>query len=135
MFFLKNLMNLFTSKLSLGMDYMLMSKAKELWPLKLSQVYTKYISNVLFVLGINQRLLSVGQMMEKNYSLHFKDMRCTIFYPSETKLMIVEMRGKSFPVEWKLVLFYDHGALVKELKEERKVKFYIEKNTFLIFKK
>ena len=112
-----------------------MSKAKELWPLKLSQVYIKYISNVLFVLGINQRLLSVGQMMEKNYSLHFKDMRCTIFYTSETKLMIAEMRGKSFPVEWKLVLFYDHGALVKELKEERKVKFYIEKNTFLIFKK
>ena len=40
-------------------------------------------------------------MMEKNYSLLFKDMKCTIFDPSGTKLMIVEMRGKSFPVEWK----------------------------------
>ena len=47
---------------------------------------------------INQSLLSVGQMMEKNYSLHFKDMKCIIFYPYGTKLTIVEMRGKSFPV-------------------------------------
>jgi len=39
--------------------------------------------------------------MEKNYSLLFKDMKCTIFYPYGTKLMIVEMRGKSFPVKWK----------------------------------
>jgi len=61
----------------------------------------KYISNVLFVPEINQSLLSVGQMMENKYSLHFKDMKCTIFYPSGSKLMIVEMRGKSFPVEWK----------------------------------
>jgi len=26
------------------------------------------------------------------------------FYPSGSKLMIVEMRGKSFPVEWKQFL-------------------------------
>jgi len=61
----------------------------------------KYISDVLFVPEINQSLLSVGQMMEKNYSLHFKDMKCTIFDPFGSKLMIVEMRGKSFPMEWK----------------------------------
>ena len=96
---LKNWMNLFTPKLSLEMDNMLRSKAKELWLLKLSGI--KYISDVLFVPKINQSLLSVGQMMEKNYSLHFKDMKCTIFDPYGSKLMIVEMRGKSFPVEWK----------------------------------
>jgi len=61
----------------------------------------KYISDVLFVSEINQSLLSVGQMMEKNYCLHFKDMKCTIFDPFGSKLMIVEMRGKSFPVKWK----------------------------------
>ena len=54
----------------------------------------KYISDVLFVPEINQSLLSVGQMMEKNYSLHFKDMKCTIFDPFGSKLMIVEMRGE-----------------------------------------
>ena len=58
----------------------------------------KYISDVLFVPEINQSLLSVGQMMEKNYSLHFKDKKCTIV---GSKLMTVEMRGKSFPIEWK----------------------------------
>jgi len=31
----------------------------------------KYISYVLFVPEINQSLLSVEQMMEKKYSLHF----------------------------------------------------------------
>ena len=39
----------------------------------------KYILDVLFVPEINQSLLSVGQMMERNYSLLFKDMKCTIF--------------------------------------------------------
>jgi hypothetical protein len=40
-------------------------------------------------------------MMEKNYSLHFKDKKCTILDPTGSKLMTVEMRGKSFPIEWK----------------------------------
>ncbi|WJX17654.1 hypothetical protein P8452_07542 [Trifolium repens] len=61
----------------------------------------KYISEVLFVPEINQSLLSVGQMMEKNYSLHFKYKKCTILDPIGSKLMTVEMRGKSFPIEWK----------------------------------
>jgi len=33
----------------------------------------KIIPDVLFIPEISQHLLSVGQMMEKNYSLHFKD--------------------------------------------------------------
>ncbi|KAK2457330.1 RING/U-box superfamily protein [Trifolium repens] len=40
-------------------------------------------------------------MMEKNYSLHFKDKKCTILDPTGSKLMTVEMRGKSFSIEWK----------------------------------
>ncbi|XP_031256355.1 uncharacterized protein LOC116114354 [Pistacia vera] len=39
---------------------------------------TKYISNVLYVPEINQSLLSVGQMLEKNYSLHFQNMLCIV---------------------------------------------------------
>jgi len=46
------------------------------------------------VLEINQSLLSVGQMMEKKYSLFFKDMKCNIFDTFGSKLMIVEMRGE-----------------------------------------
>ena len=41
----------------------------------------KYISDVLYVPEINQSLLSVGQMLEKNYTLHFEDKKCTIFDP------------------------------------------------------
>jgi len=42
---------------------------------------TKYISNVLFVPNLSQSLLSVGQMLEKNYALQFENMRCVIFNP------------------------------------------------------
>ena len=38
----------------------------------------KYISNVQFVPEISQSLLSVGQMLEKNYSLHFQNTSCTV---------------------------------------------------------
>ena len=39
---------------------------------------TKYISDVLFVLEINQSLLNVGQMLQRHYALHFEVMKCTI---------------------------------------------------------
>lgn len=57
----------------------------------------KYISNVFCVPELNQILLSVGKMMEKNYSLYFKDMGCIILDPS--KLMNFEMRGKIFLIK------------------------------------
>jgi len=62
---------------------------------------TKYIADVLYVPKINQSLLSVGQMLEKHYALHFEDMRCTIFDPASCELMSVKMRDKSFSIEWK----------------------------------
>ena len=62
---------------------------------------TKYISNVLFVPGLNRSLLSVGQMLEKHYSLHFEDMKCITFDLVSCELMSIKMRDKSFPLEWK----------------------------------
>jgi hypothetical protein len=98
--FFKELDESFYSNVVIGNGQHVEVKGKEVVVLEtLSSI--KYISDVLFVLEINQSLLSVGQMMEKNYSLLFKDMKCTIFDPSGTKLMIVDMRGKSSPVEWK----------------------------------
>ena len=61
----------------------------------------KYISDVLFVPKISQSLLSVGQMLKKNYSLHFQNMSCTIVDSVGCKLMTVKMRDKSFPIKWK----------------------------------
>ena len=50
---------------------------------------------------VNQSLLSVGQLLERNYSLCFKDMSCTTFDRFGCELISIEMRDKSFPVEWK----------------------------------
>ncbi|CAJ2652705.1 unnamed protein product [Trifolium pratense] len=85
----------------------------------------KYISDVLFVPEINQSLLSVGQMMEKSYSLHFKDKRCTILDPAGSMLMTVEMRGKSFPIEWKQTTMHAFPSSVNDssLWHKRDVKF------------
>ena len=40
---------------------------------------TKYVNDVLFVPKLNQNLLSVGQLVENGYRLHFEDGGCTIF--------------------------------------------------------
>lgn len=40
-------------------------------------------------------------MLERNYSLCFKDMSCTTFDRFGCELISIEMRDKSFPVEWK----------------------------------
>lgn len=62
---------------------------------------TKHISIILYVPKINRSLLSVGQMLERNYSLHFQDRSCTIVNCKANELMKVKMMGKSFPEEWR----------------------------------
>lgn len=41
--------------------------------------WTRYIKEVLLVPSLDQSLLSVGQMMENEYSLHFERNECTIY--------------------------------------------------------
>jgi len=38
----------------------------------------------------------VGQLLEKNYTVVFKDKTCEIFYTNGTKLLSVKMKRKSF---------------------------------------
>ena len=62
----------------------------------------KYITDVLLVLTINQNLLSVGQMMEKGYTLHFEGDSCTILGKQDKSLIIgkIKMReNKCFPIQ------------------------------------
>ena len=61
---------------------------------------TKLITNILFVPEITYNLLSVGQLIDKNYNLFFKNKRCEFFYPYGVKLFSVKMRNKSFSFEW-----------------------------------
>jgi transposase InsO family protein len=61
----------------------------------------KFISDVLYVPKIDQNLISVGQLIEKGYTLTFKDNSCTILDQNNIELMTVEMKHRSFPLEWK----------------------------------
>lgn len=56
------------------------------------------ISNVLYIPDISQNMLSVGKMLEKNYSLHFKDRKCTIFYPSGVELFCVKYEQQNIHI-------------------------------------
>ena len=44
-----------------------------------TKVGTKYIRDVLLVPALEQNLLSVGQLVEHGYKLHFEDYECTIY--------------------------------------------------------
>ncbi|XP_031259269.1 uncharacterized protein LOC116117370 [Pistacia vera] len=58
----------------------------------------KLIPNVLYVPSLSHNLLSVRQMMERKYALHFQDQFCTILDSERNELMKVRMMGKSFPI-------------------------------------
>ncbi|XP_012453619.1 uncharacterized protein LOC105775676 [Gossypium raimondii] len=60
----------------------------------------KVISNVLLVPEINRNLLSIAQLLEKGYSVVFKDKQCQIADPSGSSLMTVTMTDKCFEVHW-----------------------------------
>lgn len=56
----------------------------------------KIISEVLYILEIDQNLLSVGQLLEKGFKLLFEDSMCLIFDPSGQELFRIKMRQRSF---------------------------------------
>ena len=57
---------------------------------------TKIISTVLYVSDIDKSLLSVGQQMEEEFKVLFRDKYCRIFDCTNHKVLQVDMRGKSF---------------------------------------
>jgi len=69
---------------------------------------TKLISDVLYVPEIDQNLLSVSQLIEKGFKVHFEDKHCLIKDASGQEMFKVKMRGKSFtlyPLEEKQTAF------------------------------
>ena len=56
----------------------------------------KFILDVLYVPQIDQNLLSVAQMVERNYVVLFKDKTCIIIDPIGHELMIIQMKDKTF---------------------------------------
>lgn len=60
----------------------------------------KLVSNVLLVPKVDRNLLSIGQLLEKEYSIVFKNRECLISDVSECELLSVAMTDKSFVVDW-----------------------------------
>lgn len=60
----------------------------------------KLIQNVLYVPDLSQNLLSVGQMLEKGYSLQFKNNICTIYNGQEAEVLSIKMKKKIFAMNW-----------------------------------
>ena len=75
----------------------------------------KLISDVLFVPDISQNLLSVGQILGKQYSLQFKDNQYIIFDPYEEKLLCVKMKSKSFAINWENATEYTYARVTQSV--------------------
>ena len=60
----------------------------------------KLIYDVLLVPKIDQNLLSVGQLLEKGYSVVFKNNMCVNTDPNGVVLFSVKMNSKSFSLNW-----------------------------------
>jgi hypothetical protein len=56
----------------------------------------KYILDVLYVLDIDQNLLSVGQLMEKGFKLRFEDQWCLIKDNLGNNVFRVKIKSKGF---------------------------------------
>ena len=56
----------------------------------------KLISDVLYVLEIDQNLLSVGQLLEKGFKLFFEHKHCLICDIADRNVLRVKMRNISF---------------------------------------
>jgi hypothetical protein len=64
---------------------------------------TKTLKNMLYVPKINQNLVSVGQLLESDYSLSFNDGMCDIRDKKGILLLSAKMVNRSFNVNWKEV--------------------------------
>ena len=73
---------------------------------------TRFISNVLLVPDLEQNLLSVGQLMEHGYLVHFEDDFCKIFDKGGKSQVVAKIKmekNRSFP----LIFWYSKNAALK----------------------
>ena len=69
-----------------------------------TKVGTKYIREVLLVIALEQNFLSMGQIVEHGYKLHFKDNECTIYDKKQRRNLVKKIKmekNKSFPIVFK----------------------------------
>ena len=59
---------------------------------------TKLLENVMYVPQIDQNLISVGQLVNVGYKLHFEDGVCIIKDCNGVDMMSIAMKNRSFPL-------------------------------------
>lgn len=76
----------------------------------------KAIHDVFFyVPNLDENLLSIGQLLEHDYVLHFEGLECRIFYQKRCLVAVVKMtKNKSFPLHLKYVNDMAFSAKVKD---------------------
>ncbi|KAK3001818.1 hypothetical protein RJ639_021860 [Escallonia herrerae] len=79
---------------------------------------TKYIRDVLLVPDLEQSLLSVGQLVEHGYMVHFEDNGCKIYDKSDGKKVMANVKmekSRNFPISFH---YLRYNALKVEVKNE-----------------
>ncbi|RVW32984.1 hypothetical protein CK203_095593 [Vitis vinifera] len=71
----------------------------------------KLIYDVLFVPDIDQNLLSVGQLVEKEFKVYFEDRNCIIKDAEGKDVFNIKMKGKSFALN---LLEDEHTAILQQ---------------------
>ncbi|GKV35861.1 hypothetical protein SLEP1_g44067 [Rubroshorea leprosula] len=96
----KSLNKSFTSKVRLGNGELVEVKGRGVATVD-TLTGIKLIYDVLFVPEISYSLISVAQLVENKYSLHFHDKLCDVFDEFGNLLLSIKMLDRSFPIEWK----------------------------------
>ncbi|RVW82635.1 hypothetical protein CK203_037380 [Vitis vinifera] len=76
-----------------------------------SQTGLKLIYDVLFVPDIDQNLLSVGQLVEKEFKVYFEDRNCIIKDAEGKEVFNIKMKDKSFALN---LLEDEHTAILQQ---------------------
>ncbi|KAK2977872.1 hypothetical protein RJ640_020216 [Escallonia rubra] len=79
---------------------------------------TKYIRDVLLVPDLEQNLLSVGQLVEHGYMVHFEDNGCKIYDKRDGKKVMANVKmekSRNFPISFH---YPRYNALKVEVKNE-----------------
>ena len=88
----------YTSKVRIGNGDLIDTKGKGNVAVQCNSG-VRIISDVLFVPDIDQSLLSLGQLLENDFGLNFKNKTCKIFHPDGSELFSVKMKGRSFSLD------------------------------------
>ena len=70
-----------------------------------TKIGTRFIKDALLVPNLKENLLSIGQMLEKGYTIHFEGDTCSIYDNNHKRQEIakikMEKRYRSFPISFK----------------------------------